>query len=184
MHISRKRSMHFQREVTRRPYLIIAFLAMASQADRLNTNEPIRSTSRRRMSAKRFTVLVAEIGTVLTKVMKERPLPRVNSMIEVLASKAFAFTLTSDTCVSKSGWGIWSWISSVLWLIRVRLTSSRWRWDTYSIHFFRGATRNESFYFAKLWLLDMSLTWRFPKFLILRIALTMICCLSSLKSST
>ena len=38
------------------------------------------------------------MGTVLTKVVKERPLPRVKLMTLVLGSSACAVTFTSGTC--------------------------------------------------------------------------------------
>ena len=78
-------------------YLIMASLASESQAGMLKTYEPILSTSRRRIRAKRLMERVAEMGTVLTKVMKDRPLPSEKPMTDVLGSKAFAVTLTSGT---------------------------------------------------------------------------------------
>lgn len=63
----------------------------------LKMRDPTLSTSRRLTSAKRLMVLVAEIGTVFTKVVKDNPLPKVKVMTEVLGRKAFAWTLTSGT---------------------------------------------------------------------------------------
>lgn len=50
------------------------------------------------MRAKRLMVRCSLMGTVLTKVVKERPLPRVKLMTLVLGSSACAVTLTSGTC--------------------------------------------------------------------------------------
>ena len=43
------------------------------------------------------------MGTVLTKVVKERPLPRVKLITLVLGSSACAVTLTSGTCGGNPG---------------------------------------------------------------------------------
>lgn len=51
-----------------------------------------------RMRANLLTVRFSLMGTVLTKVVKERPLPSVKLMTLVLGSSACAVTFTSDTC--------------------------------------------------------------------------------------
>ena len=76
----------------------MACLANVSHRGKLKMREPILSTSRRRMRANLLMVRVAEMGTVLTNVMKDKPLFRLKPMTEVLGSMALAFTLTSGTC--------------------------------------------------------------------------------------
>lgn len=66
----------------------MASLANESQAGNLKNAEPMGSTSSLRMRAKRLTVRVADMGTVLTKVMKDRPLPRVKPITDVLGRSA------------------------------------------------------------------------------------------------
>ena len=51
------------------------------------------------MRANLLTVRCSLMGTVLTKVVKERPLPRVKPMTLVLGSSACAVTFTSGTCM-------------------------------------------------------------------------------------
>ena len=43
------------------------------------------------------------MGTVFTKVVKDRPLPRVKVTMEVEGRKARAVTLTSGTCGGRQG---------------------------------------------------------------------------------
>ena len=63
----------------------------------LKKNDPNLSTLSRRTSANRLMVFVAEIGTVLTKVMNDKPRPRENWIMDVLGRKALALTLTCGT---------------------------------------------------------------------------------------
>ena len=50
------------------------------------------------MRANLLMVRFSLMGTVLTKVVKERPLPSVKLMTLVLGSSACAVTFTSGTC--------------------------------------------------------------------------------------
>ena len=77
-------------------HLIMACRANLSQASILKM--PSLSRERRLMSAKRLTVRFSLMGTVFTKVVNERPLPRVNAITLVLGSSACAVTCTSGTC--------------------------------------------------------------------------------------
>ena len=79
-----------------RPHLIIACRANLSQASILKM--PSLSMDRRLMSAKRLIVRFSLMGTVLTKVVKDSPLPSVNAITLVLGNRACAVTCTSGTC--------------------------------------------------------------------------------------
>ena len=54
--------------------------------------------AKHRMRANLLMVRFSLMGTVLTKVVKERPLPSVKLMTLVLGSSACAVTFTSGTC--------------------------------------------------------------------------------------
>ena len=70
--------------------MIMAARAKRSQIFMLKTCEPNLSTCKRLTRAKRLMVLVAEIGTVFTKVVKLKPRPKVKLITEVLGKKACA----------------------------------------------------------------------------------------------
>lgn len=59
---------------------------------------PVLSTARLRTKANLLTVRLPFTGTVLTKVVKLRPFPKVKEMTLVLGNKACAVTLTMGTC--------------------------------------------------------------------------------------
>ena len=67
-------------------HLIMACRANLSQAPMLKM--PVLSMARLRIRQKRLTVLLPFTGTVLTKVVKLRPLPRVKEMTLVLGRSA------------------------------------------------------------------------------------------------
>ncbi len=76
-------------------YLTMAWRANRSQAPMLKM--PVLSMARLRTKAKRLTVRLPLMGTVLTKVVKLRPFPRVKEMTLVLGSRAWAVTCTIGT---------------------------------------------------------------------------------------
>lgn len=81
---------------SRGSYLIIAWRAKRSQAPMLKM--PVLSLDRLRTRANRLTVRWPLMGTVLTKVVKLRPFPKVKEMTLVLGNKACAVTFTMGTC--------------------------------------------------------------------------------------
>lgn len=82
----------------RQAHLIIACRANLSQASMLKM--PNLSAESFLMSEKRLIVRFSLIGTVLTKVVNDRPLPKVKAITLVLGSSACAVTCTSGTCSS------------------------------------------------------------------------------------
>lgn len=61
---------------------------------------PVLSMARLRTRANLLTVRLPLMGTVLTKVVKLSPLPRVKEMTLELGSRAWAVTFTIGTCVA------------------------------------------------------------------------------------
>lgn len=74
----------------------MAWRAKQSQAPILKM--PVLSMAKLRTKAKRLTVRLPLMGTVLTKVVKLRPFPRVKEMTLVLGNRAWAVTCTIGTC--------------------------------------------------------------------------------------